>query len=335
MDELPFCKCGCGRRVKNKGSKYCQGHNMRGRDVLLKTRLRISSSLLNPKPKPEALLCKCGCGELAKPGNTFVFGHAQRGENYYKPKSIAKLCECECGEYALPGNDYINGHYWIGKKHSPETIKLLGENNRMKDPDVARKCGLSHRGTKHPTTTGENNPSKRDDVRKKISKKVRNSEIDKWLLNHQNKHLCECGCGKVIKILRVHYWNGIPKYISGHNNWQGGISFEPYCPKFNEECRKHNRDKYNNCDYFSGLPDYICNVANGKVRKLSVHHIDLNKNQGCDEVEWKLIPLSGANHGRVHINKDFWERLICYALEYDETYYNIKQIDIMERIEWK
>jgi len=34
-------------------------------------------------------------------------------------------------------------------------------------------------------------------------------------------------------------------------------------------------------------------------------------------------------------NRLFWTKLICYALEYDETYYNIKQINIYEEIKWK
>lgn len=42
--------------------------------------------------------------------------------------------------------------------------------NPMKDPAVAKKCGLSHRGTKHPSTTGERNSAKRPEVRRKISR---------------------------------------------------------------------------------------------------------------------------------------------------------------------
>ena len=42
------------------------------------------------------------------------------------------------------------------------------------------------------------------------------SHIDKWLLENQGKHTCQCGCGRVIPIRRRHYWIGIPKFIWKH-----------------------------------------------------------------------------------------------------------------------
>ena len=46
-----------------------------------------------------------------------------------------------------------------------------------------------------------------------------NSEIDKWIEENTNKHLCACGCGNYIKIERWHYNAGIPKYIHvSHKN---------------------------------------------------------------------------------------------------------------------
>ena len=116
--------------------------------------------------------------------------------------------------------------------------------------------------------------------------------------------------------------------ISGENapNWQGGISFGKYCPKFNDKIKQYIRNKYNNCDYISGLPDYICNPH----RKLDVHHIDYNKEQGCNDHEWRLIPMSMKNHMHTNFNRDFWNRLFTYSLQYDETYYIDKHINIME-----
>lgn len=117
---------------------------------------------------------------------------------------------------------------------------------------------------------------------------------------------------------------------SGENNpnWKGGISFEPYCPKFTEKLKQRVREQYNNCDYLSGLSDYICNIMkNGKVWKLDIHHIDYNKMQGCDGIRWLLIPVSKRNNAMFNRNRLFWEKLICYALEYDKTYYCEEQIN--------
>lgn len=107
-------------------------------------------------------------------------------------------------------------------------------------------------------------------------------------------------------------------------NWKGGISFGEYCPKFNKQIKQDVRDKYNNCDYISGLPDNICNSC----VKLDVHHVDYNKEQGCDEHEWRLIPLSKSNHTKTNFNRSFWNRLFTYALQYDETYYSGEDIDM-------
>ena len=100
-------------------------------------------------------------------------------------------------------------------------------------------------------------------------------------------------------------------------NWQGGLSFGKYCSKFNNQLKQLIRDRYNNCDYMSDIHKNICN--NG--RALDVHHVDYNKQQGCDDHEWRLIPLSKSNHMRTNANRPFWNKLFIYSLEIDRWYY--------------
>lgn len=115
-------------------------------------------------------------------------------------------------------------------------------------------------------------------------------------------------------------------------DFDGFISDNPYCSKFNDKLKRQVREEYNNCDFISGLPASICNVINGKVHKLSIHHIDYNKVQGCEGHKWLLIPLSHSNHMKTNGNRSFWKRLFCYVLEYDETYYNDEYVNILEMI---
>ena len=150
------------------------------------------------------------------------------------------------------------------------------------------------------------------------------SNIDEWVKFHTNKHLCKCGCGEFIEIERRYYTQTIPEYIHNHHGrgsdhymWNGGTSFGPYCPKFNSAIKQNIRNKYNNCDFMSGLPDVICNHG----RKLDVHHVDYNKRQGCDGHEWRLIPLSVSNHSKTKHRRPFWNRLFTYALQYWDEYY--------------
>lgn len=81
---------------------------------------------------------------------------------------------------------------------------------------------------------------------------------------------------------------GIP-----YDEWENFACEKKYCPKFNEACKESNRTKY-------GRRCFMCNKtekANGQ--KLSVHHIDMNKAQGCDS-NWKLVPLCKHCHATAH-----------------------------------
>lgn len=108
-------------------------------------------------------------------------------------------------------------------------------------------------------------------------------------------------------------------------DFNGFISFNPYCEDFNEAKKKEVREKYNNCDYLTGIHRDICNVMkNGKIWELAVHHFDYNKMQGCDGYKWKLVPVSHRHNIMFNKNRLFWEKLILYALEYDKDYYKVK-----------
>ena len=84
---------------------------------------------------------------------------------------------------------------------------------------------------------------------------------------------------------------------------------QKYCYKFNNECREKNREKFDNkC--------FICDITKeeNNNRNLSVHHVDMNKDQGCDDIKWQLIPLCQSCHARCH--NDIWEARLKYLLNY-------------------
>lgn len=96
---------------------------------------------------------------------------------------------------------------------------------------------------------------------------------------------------------------GIP-----YDEWESFAKSQLYCPKFNEGCKESNRMKYGRRCFLTGLPE----AENGQ--KLSVHHCDMNKQQGCDGHRWRLVPLCRAWHGRTH--NETWESRIGYLLEH-------------------
>lgn len=93
------------------------------------------------------------------------------------------------------------------------------------------------------------------------------------------------------------------KQVRGENNpnWKNGVSFEPYCHKFNNEFKEYIRDKF-------GRTCFLCDKTeeeNGK--RLSIHHVNGNKNCGCDEDETcQFVPLCNNCHAKVHSKKVDW-----------------------------
>jgi len=231
---------------------------------------------------------------------------------------IKKICpSCDIEFEVLPC--HIDRKYCSNKCVG---IANRGDNNPAKRPDSRKKISDSLMGHDVSEETreklrvshiglcsGDKNPSCNPDIAKKIS----NS-----LLGHE---VSEATRQKIRK-------NQPDTSMENNGNWKGGISFEPYCPKFDEKLKKQIRDRYDNCDFITGLHVSVCNVIKGKVHKLSVHHVDYNKMQGCDDYGWRLIPVSRKHNSMFNANRSFWERLICYAFEYDETYYNNEIKDI-------
>ena len=96
---------------------------------------------------------------------------------------------------------------------------------------------------------------------------------------------------------------------SKNGNWKGGLSFGKYCHKFNNQRKEKIRKEY-------GRKCVICGKNeedNGK--KLTVHHVDYNKEQGCKDHEWKLVPLCKSCHAKTNGNRTYWEtKLITEVL---------------------
>ena len=62
-----------------------------------------------------------------------------------------------------------------------------------------------------------------------------------------------------------------------HWNWKNGASFEPYCYLFNDSKKESIRNRDERTCQLCGKSE----ILNG--RRLSVHHIDGDKMQGCQD----------------------------------------------------
>ena len=94
------------------------------------------------------------------------------------------------------------------------------------------------------------------------------------------------------------------------SQWKGGISFLPYCIKFDDDLKERVRDFFDRKCYVCGKNE----IENG--RKLDVHHVNYNKMVCCNDVKPLFVPLCKSCHSKTHGDREFWEEFFTVSLEY-------------------
>jgi hypothetical protein len=150
----------------------------------------------------------------------------------------------------------------------------------------------------------------------------------------QSLFLCECDCGNKVIITGLCLISGDTKSCgclkkelqSGENChfWQGGLSFEPYCPKFNNDLKRRIRSFFNNECVLCGK-----NKIENK-QELSCHHVEYNKKACCDGKPVHFAVLCSSCHAKTNKDRENWEARLHRII--DEIY-NGKSYYTKE--EWK
>lgn len=99
--------------------------------------------------------------------------------------------------------------------------------------------------------------------------------------------------------------------LSGENSsqWRGGISFEPYCPKFNNDLRNRVRQ------YFNG-ECIVCGKRGTDCKKdLSVHHIEYDKSACCNDKPVQFAALCGSCHSKTNHDRARWEAMFHRCID--------------------
>ena len=230
------------------------------------------------------------------------------------------------GRFEMGASPWNKGKRTIGTPHTEATknkIRLakLGDLNPAKRKEVREKISKSLKGR----FVGENNWFYGKTHSKETIQKIMNTEGWKGG-SYKKGHVCytkdEKVREKISNTLKKLYLDGViscpsqtpesrekisntlrGKYVGeDSSNWKGGVSFEPYCPKFNNRLKEHIRLKYGRKCFLCGCPE------NG--RKLAIHHVDYDKTQGCNGNEFRLIPLCCSCHGKTNIkNRDYYTSL--------------------------
>jgi|TARA_R100000501_G_C2628948_1_gene123398 5-methylcytosine-specific restriction endonuclease McrA len=178
-----------------------------------------------------------------------------------------------------------------GFKQSPEEIERMRERSRLlwKDPSYRAKNKNAHRFKKGAKFTEEH--------RKNIS------------LALIGKTPSEETRAKMSKIGKRRF--GIKEK---HPSWLGGKSFEPYGIEFDRHLRKQirKRDNYRCQECFRHQDEL--RTRNNKKYKLSVHHVDYDKENNNPN---NLISLCMPCHLQTNYSREDWQSYFQNKVKFD------------------
>lgn len=271
-------------------------------------------------------LCECGCGNYTKPGNKFIHGHNIRLDSF-QDKRKQKAFESNIGNKWNVGKKFSeehklkiknsnknkhsgsqNGMYkkkpWnkgLTGMYSEETLRNMSENQKghvawnvgkkLKPLSEEHKLNISNslKGEKGPFFGQKHS----DETKNKISESLKGNKLSPETITK----------------------------ISGKNNhsWKGGISYEPYCPKFNEKFKESIRNKFNRTCFLCGISE-IDQINKQKMNgkrpyKLSIHHVNYDKTCLCENIDCEFVPLCIPCHSKTNHNRRHYEELIISKLK--------------------
>lgn len=174
-----------------------------------------------------------------------------------------------------------------GLKHSEETRKKISESHKGKklSPEIIAKRIAARDKLKHSGTTKKKIRAPMSDAtRKKISeaRKQRGPVSEETRRKLSESHKGKCG-------------DKAP-------NWQGGLSFEPYCVLFNNEFRERVRN-------FFGRKCIECGKleVENDGKRLSVHHVNFDKESCCNNNTPLFACLCTSCHMKTNHNREYYE----------------------------
>lgn len=124
----------------------------------------------------------------------------------------------------------------------------------------------------------------------------------RWVMFCQCTELCNL-CANSTKEKREKI-SEFQKTRTGENNsnWRGGTFISDYCKLFNEPLKDAVRNYFVNVCFKCGRT-----ISENKGRKMSVHHINYQKDCGCDNTQFCVyVPLCMKCHGESNGNRWYW-----------------------------
>jgi hypothetical protein len=202
----------------------------------------------------------------------------------------------------------------IGRKQSEETKKKLSEINKGKqmNEETKRKISNKMKGriisneTKQKMSNFQKGRKKSEEMKIKLS--IANTGKKTGPLSEETKQKISNAKKGQNKGEKCHFW-------------KGGISFEPYCPKWTKELKERIRTFF----------EYRC-ICCGKhenelKRKLCCHHVEYNKKACCDGKPVHFAAMCQTHHNKTNFDRERWEAMLHRIIDeiYDGKSYYTKE----------
>jgi hypothetical protein len=272
------------------------------------------------------VLCECGCGKEAGKGNKYINGHHQKKLWEYEDYS-KMMSEVHKGKHSSPKTEFKKGEIpwnkgkhqtdeqksinseshkgqisWMkGKHHSEESLKKLSDSLKGQIPWNKGKVGWNK-----GKPSGFKGKHHSEETKIKISMASKGHTLSK----ESKKNISEKRKGMKFseetrkKISESHKGLAVGEK-SG--TWKGGISFLPYCHKFNKTLKEAVRNRDNHTCQLCNTPE---NDKNLNDKKLAVHHIHYDKGNCYPD----LISLCHSCHTKANHNREYFENLFMNKL---------------------
>lgn len=120
----------------------------------------------------------------------------------------------------------------------------------------------------------------------------------------------------------------IARFGEKNYSWKGGISFEPYCPKFNNDLKERVRAFFDRKCYVCGMTE----EENG--RKLCIHHVNYDKMLCCNDMPPLFVPLCKKCHPLTNHNREDWGEFFTVSLQYltqNKCFYTQEEMAIFKK----
>lgn len=186
-----------------------------------------------------------------------------------------------------------------GKKLKPETIEKIVSKTRgrKRSEEFCKKMSEARKGSGNPMYGKKLKPEHIEIIKKTNTGRKHTKETKERLSESQRKRHKE---RPMTEELKRHY----SEIFSGEKScmWRGGISFEPYCPKFNREFKRRVRGFFGNRCVLCGK-----NKEENKDKNLYVHHVNYDKMVCCNDVKPLFVTLCIECHGKTNHYREEWE----------------------------